>query len=1639
MPLVITGGYGELDPALNKEVVPTFGYGGLETVLCVAPFWLDSVELPSPNVVRARFTDSPLVGTGSSPNRGDVSTNYTLTGPSNVVIELASINSSDSEIIDLYLDQDLVPGVWALTVASTLITTDVHPILDPKTYVFTVENIEQDPLSNGATNINNVVAEFLNPAFLGKPNWEALTKALSAGQELVNDQIIKSFDQLFLSTASGKYLELKAADSGIEKPLLLGIDDDLFRKLAIAIKNSKLTQNSMYRVLEVFYGSEATRAYVETNLQAPFVLNDNSTLNILVDESLEVEVFFKRKYFSILRRATGTEISAVINRAFTKANSTAFAVPHVDLQTGVERVRIFSGATGLKSSVRITGGTSQPTLEFSTRIDESHLAPSLPEWTITKSNNTIKFKPGDEITYQLNNVQVGDYVVITGHEFDVANRGSFAITNVNYSYVLGGDLDQWFEIENDSGVAETVQQCRYFTLEIFRPKKRILQDSLNPAIVSQIGGETFVEIPATTTSVNREETEAAYLQAITPISFNDLSRDENGIVTITTDDPHGLDPDDFFIINDFKPSTEDLVFTAGTPSGAGAAIYKSGNSDISGITKWSTNSSYEGVLGRLVRDLENDVWIFGGQSEDGVGNFSLIGNVTRFSVTEEISRQHSYRWFVDGLSSFPNSLGIAADVLAGNDFTGEILLAGGYDLSPWNDLSATPYEDQSVRIRKNPSREQVLVLDQLDDTAGIRGALVYFQTANPVSGDFITITDGITTRTYGFDSGGDVTVTIGASPADTMTNLETSINGDGSATFGATFISTFLPFSNIGGVVIWEDTPTVSKSPLRAFGTFTTQSQHRLVEYANDAAAQPEYLSIHGTEIEIPNADPSAGRAGFHRNVLELVDQEIHLATFENEWRQWDEGFAFWDSAIDFIFASQTAGTHNPKTDAELVYIPDSNKAVLIGGSDSINSPLDEVEIYDPTTDTWAAGTPLLYPRMLPEATYLSGGEVLVAGGRRPFIDIRSNYSFNGWNFEDGFATATFTGPVDVPRGTNPQPVGKRGWGSRCDSPMIGSAGAPQTAVIGDLSGDFTMVGWSTATPGVIIAQGNTTWATTADNTLVAFGIQSTNEFFVAWHDAGGTFHKLVSATPYFQHVPISHSTTAPHYFFWSITRTSLVGTSTWSVSVNGVGVITGSGPDTGDGSSGVFRFGDDFTSIDPLLVPFTGNVDEVGYTATPLTQPQIDEIYRSEVGVAYDHPSSVNIAQLGNCLSECEIIDETGTVRRAGNMTFARAHFGLIKLPDGRVLAAGGIGYNSTQTQTPVNGQWQNELKSTEIFDPVLENWIQLPNMNEAHSYPAIAYVEKSNRVYIAGGLGSIKTEYLDLNDMKWYISPTTLNQISGRSRGKLAGENVMLLPGGDLLDILGRLGTSENSQSLNSESDVVYTGGINNLHRAITASGTTITFETPNFSYWTQASGSFNLIPVGAPIGIIKGPYIWNPQEGVGIDAPTGTLGTRLERGGTYNSVFVQSPGADSFPDEPGWLIFNYGFENQVGPVKYLGTVSDSEILIDAGFRFTKTLEAGASVRLLETRTPFVPANSKDIGSFYVTISPAGRVAAEQNIIEISAAGIPLNILIKYPGDRGLGGEGFPAQENYKLSDKVLIWGSNSLDEELEEARKE
>jgi hypothetical protein len=180
--------------------------------------------------------------------------------------------------------------------------------------------------------------------------------------------------------------------------------------------------------------------------------------------------------------------------------------------------------------------------------------------------------------------------------------------------------------------------------------------------------------------------------------------------------------------------------------------------------------------------------------------------------------------------------------------------------------------------------------------------------------------------------------------------------------------------------------------------------------------------------------------------------------------------------------------------------------------------------------------------------------------------------------------------------------------------------------------------------------------------------------------------------------------------------------------------------------------------------------------------------------------------------------------------------------------------------------------------------------------------------------------------------------------------------------------------------------------------------------------------------------GPYLHDPSTSTVVDDTVTTVSQELEESHQYPMVAVASTAG--FPDERGYLVFGYGWSYQSEPVPYLG-VSGSNLLLDPAYTFAKTIPNGATVNLAARMSDDqVPHGDED---FWLTPSPAGRVACQSDIDSIAAGGAAVTNDVRYPSDVGLGGgPGLPTSGAPRLSDAVMVWGGDDLDAELAAARE-
>ena len=195
--------------------------------------------------------------------------------------------------------------------------------------------------------------------------------------------------------------------------------------------------------------------------------------------------------------------------------------------------------------------------------------------------------------------------------------------------------------------------------------------------------------------------------------------------------------------------------------------------------------------------------------------------------------------------------------------------------------------------------EGLLAEVQLVDGAsgGFRQAIAFFLAANPISGDTFVITDGSTTRTYGFGTGGDVTVAIGAFVTITMANLVSAISGDGAGLWEAVGLSDLDALGPSTVLVIYRTAQSADSfdDRIHSAGANGTPANFQYVNYNGEADYTSDVVE------DLPTSDPGEKQFGIGRAFASLTANETHAMRNEDTFHHWDSDSETWKNLLDGV------------------------------------------------------------------------------------------------------------------------------------------------------------------------------------------------------------------------------------------------------------------------------------------------------------------------------------------------------------------------------------------------------------------------------------------------------------------------------------------------------------------------------------------------------------------------------------------------------------------------------------------------------------------------------------------------------------------------------------------------------------------
>lgn len=486
--------------------------------------------------IEVTFSEGPTASDPTGTNDALNPDNWTITGPALNAVQ--SVTLIDTDTVQLNLYYPLKVGFWTAAGSVSIHSLGGVPLGSPKEWSFYVASAySRETPEKGAENDTayDVLRKFFNPALKGTV-WENLLRAFSVGEQLNYDNTRYAYDQYHICSASSSFLVQRASDQGVEKPWSVGLSDENFRNYTISLKNRRLTEDAILRILEVFYGTDSIHAYMVSGLAEPYDIETGDTLRLVVNGKQEIEISFDASGFGIPHQAKALELAVQCNQAFEENDVKAYAIGYSDPVDGSTKLKLYSSSQGLGSSLLCVGGTAQNQLQFDSLLDVYNSG-SLPTWVVdyNPATRTTSFTATNpDVDYpDMSLVQEGDYVNILGTEFSAANRGSYTISHVGYQYSVADPpvLTVSFTVDNENGVDESVTQLAESSLLFFRPTKADTHTTLSQTVtVSGIDGQIRVTIPSTSTAVSRSELTGSYLHS--PTSYPVTYTISNGQLTL---------------------------------------------------------------------------------------------------------------------------------------------------------------------------------------------------------------------------------------------------------------------------------------------------------------------------------------------------------------------------------------------------------------------------------------------------------------------------------------------------------------------------------------------------------------------------------------------------------------------------------------------------------------------------------------------------------------------------------------------------------------------------------------------------------------------------------------------------------------------------------------------------------------------------------------------------------------------------------------------------------------------------------------------------------------------------------------------------------------------------------------------------
>jgi hypothetical protein len=288
--------------------------------------------------------------------------------------------------------------------------------------------------------------------------------------------------------------------------------------------------------------------------------------------------------------------------------------------------------------------------------------------------------------------------------------------------------------------------------------------------------------------------------------------------------------------------------------------------------------------------------------------------------------------------------------------------------------------------------------------------------------------------------------------------------------------------------------------------------------------------------------------------------------------------------------------------------------------------------------------------------------------------------------------------------------------------------------------------------------------------------------------------------------------------------------------------------------------------------------------------------------------------------------------------------------------------------------------------IDSVLGNTV---NMSAAATATAIGQTVKFMGNQLTGITPNLPS-LASLNEFSLNSLTRNSNVVTGvtsSAHGYAVGENVAIS------------GTSGGIGTWNGTYMLISASGSNFTYSQIESNSIATTLGTSRISrIGLSNSGSKVMVTntVTNDISRIIGSYMWDLAAGFVLSSNKGSTADSIQAGKIVRLLNLSS---NTIPSDGGFLVFDYGRNNQEGPVRFLYKPTDNAIVIDPSYTFKHNHSIGAGVVAINHKGPHAISGKGSEYAAYITDPSEARAILQELIRSVKSAGIFVNFLVRYP----------------------------------------